>query len=271
MEIAPLLASSIPRLSDGDPRHCWAPRFYSWVSHLLHSHRSADCRYLAIAFAGSALCPHGTGLAALLASSTAGGALTRRLLPAAIIIPIVIGALGWRAFSAGLYSGWSVVSLMIIAMMTLLAGFAIWNGYIVNRGDVERQRAEGVLHRREMELREAERLARMGSWWWDPKTDSCHLVRRTVSYCVARSHAASAHIQRAPRVLHVAEFRATRCGHTKRRPDGSALRARPGDGSRGRRHQVRHRPRGSGARCRWPGRVGARHRPGRYRPQAGRE
>ena len=125
------------------------------------------------------------GLAALLASSTAGGVLTRRLLPAAVIIPIVIGALGWRAFSAGLYSEWSVVSLMIIAMMTLLAGFAIWNGYIVNRGDVERRRAEGVLHRREVELREAERLARMGSWWWDPKTDSVtwsaglsHIARR---------------------------------------------------------------------------------------------
>jgi hypothetical protein len=88
------------------------------------------------------------GLAALLASSTAGGVLTRRLLPAAIIIPIVIGALGWRTFSAGLYSSWSVVSLMIIAMMTLLSGFAIWNGYIVNRGDVERLRAEGILYQR---------------------------------------------------------------------------------------------------------------------------
>src|ERR1019366_9570807 len=112
------------------------------------------------------------GLAALLASSTAGGVLTRRLLPAAVIIPIVIGALGWRAFSGGLYSGWGVVSLMIIATMSLLAGFAIWNGYVVNRSDVERLRAEGILHRREMELREAERLAQEGSWWWDPKTDN---------------------------------------------------------------------------------------------------
>jgi hypothetical protein len=67
------------------------------------------------------------GVTALLTSSAAGGVLVRRLLPAAVIIPIVIGALGWRAFSAGLYSDWSVVSLMIIAMMTLLAGFAIWN------------------------------------------------------------------------------------------------------------------------------------------------
>ena len=61
---------------------------------------------------------------------------------------------------------------MIIAMITLLAGVAIWNGYIVNRGDVERRRAEGVLHRREQELREAQRLAQVGSWWWEPKSDS---------------------------------------------------------------------------------------------------
>jgi len=111
------------------------------------------------------------GLAALLASSANGGVLIRRLVPAAIIIPIAIGALGWRALSTGVYSGWSVISMMIIAMMTLLAALAIWNGYIVSRGDVERLRAEGILHRRDMELREAERLAQVGSWWWDPKTD----------------------------------------------------------------------------------------------------
>ena len=112
------------------------------------------------------------GLGALLASSTTGGALIRRLLPASILIPIAIGALSWRALSAGRYSEWSVISLMIVTTITLLAGLAIANGYIVDRRNLERRRAEGVLRRREVELREAERLARMGSWWWDPKTDS---------------------------------------------------------------------------------------------------
>jgi PAS domain S-box-containing protein len=112
------------------------------------------------------------GLAALLASSTTGGALIRRLLPASIIIPIAIGTLSWRALSSGQYSEWSVVSLMIVTTITLLAGLAIANGYIVDRRNLERRRAEGVLHRREVELREAERLARMGSWWSDPKTGS---------------------------------------------------------------------------------------------------
>jgi PAS domain S-box-containing protein len=112
------------------------------------------------------------GLAALLATSTSGGALIRRLLPAAVILPLAIGTLSWKVLSTGRYSDWSVVSLMIVTMMTLLAGLAVANGYIVNRGDVERRRADVVLRRRDLELREAERLARMGSWWWDPKTDS---------------------------------------------------------------------------------------------------
>ena len=112
------------------------------------------------------------GLGALLASSTVGGALTRRLLPAAVSIPIVIGVLGWWAFFAGLYSEWSGVSLMIVVSISLLAGFTIWNGYRVDRSDVERRRAEGIIHRREEGLREAQRLAQVGSWWWAPKSDS---------------------------------------------------------------------------------------------------
>ena len=111
------------------------------------------------------------GLATLLASSTAGGALTRRLLPGAIILPIVIGALSWNALSVGQLSAWGAVSLMIVSMITLVGAFAIWNGYIVNRGDLERGRAAGILHRREAELREAQRLAQVGSWWWDPNSD----------------------------------------------------------------------------------------------------
>ena len=116
------------------------------------------------------------------------------MLPAAIIIPIVIGALGWRAFSAGRYSGWSVVSLMIVAMMTLLAGLAIWNGYIVDRGDVERRKAEGVLHRREVELREARAPGACGQLVVGSEDRQRHLVRGTFSYyagaipCCPRLH-----------------------------------------------------------------------------------
>ncbi len=111
------------------------------------------------------------GLAALIANSTAGGVLLRRLLPAAVLIPILIGAVSWRILAAARYSEVSEVSLMTIAMITLLAGFAIWNGFIVTRAEVERRRVEEVLRRNEMELREAQRLAHVGNWWWDLRTD----------------------------------------------------------------------------------------------------
>lgn len=125
------------------------------------------------------------GLGALLVSSTIGGTLTRRLLPAAVGIPILIGVVGWKAFFAGLYTEWSGVSLMIVVSISLLAAFTIWNGYRVDRSDAERRRAESIIHRREEELREAQRLAQVGSWWWSPKDDSgagseqfCRIVGR---------------------------------------------------------------------------------------------
>jgi PAS domain S-box-containing protein len=112
------------------------------------------------------------GLAALLASPSFGGALTRRLAPAAVIIPMVIGTLAWRIYAAGLSSEWGSGALMTVAMIILLGGLTVWNGYIIDRSDSEQRKAEGSLRRREEELREAQRLARVGSWWWDPRADS---------------------------------------------------------------------------------------------------
>jgi PAS domain S-box-containing protein len=112
------------------------------------------------------------GLGALLASSTDGGVLTRRLWPAAIVVPLLIGAVSWKAHAAGLYSEWSGITVMIVAMITLLAGLTVWSGQSIDRSDTERRHAEGSLHRSAEELREAQRLARMGSWWWDPATDT---------------------------------------------------------------------------------------------------
>ena len=112
------------------------------------------------------------GLGGLLTSSSVGGALTRRLLPAAVIVPLVIGTLAWTTYAAGLFSEWGSGALMTVAMIVLLGSLTLWNGYIIDRSDSERRKAEGSLRRREEELREAQRLARVGNWWWDPKADS---------------------------------------------------------------------------------------------------
>ena len=113
-----------------------------------------------------------SGLGALLTSSSYGGMLTRRLWPAAIVVPLLIGSASWMAYSAGLFSEWGAITVMIVAMITLLAGSTVLSAQSIDRSDAERRRAEASLHRSEEELREAQRLARVGSWWWDPATDT---------------------------------------------------------------------------------------------------
>jgi PAS domain S-box-containing protein len=112
------------------------------------------------------------GLGALLASSSYGGVLTRRLWPETIIVPLLIGTVSWKAYAGGVFSEWAAIAVMIVAMITLLAGLTVWSGQSVDRSDAERRRAEGSLYRSEEELREAQRLARVGNWWWDPATDT---------------------------------------------------------------------------------------------------
>jgi PAS domain S-box-containing protein len=112
------------------------------------------------------------GLGALLASASYGGVLTRRLWPAVVIVPLLIGGASWKAHSAGILSEWSGIAVMIVAMITLLAGATVWSAQSIDLSDRHRRRAEASLHRSEEELREAQRLARMGSWWWDPAADT---------------------------------------------------------------------------------------------------
>lgn len=114
----------------------------------------------------------GWGLGALVASASDGGLLTRWLWPAAVGVPLLIGSASWTAHSAGGLSEWSAIVVMIVAMITALAGLTVWSGQAIDRGDAERRLVEGSLHRSEEELREAQRLARLGSWWWVPKTDT---------------------------------------------------------------------------------------------------
>jgi PAS domain S-box-containing protein len=127
----------------------------------------------------------GRGVPALFVSGSVGGTLVRRLLPAAIVVPMLLGAVSWTAISAGISSAWSGGTLMIVAMIALLGNLTVLVGYLIDRADVERRTAEGTLRRREEELGEAQRLARVGSWWWDPRTDKvtwseelCRIVGR---------------------------------------------------------------------------------------------
>ena len=142
-------------------------------SHTSYTHVALQTAVVLFALSFAIACARtGWGLGALFASSSDGGVLTRRLWPAAIVVPLLIGTASWKAVSAGLFSEWSGITVMIVAMVTLLAAMTVWSGQGIDRSDAERRLAEGARHRSEEELREAQRLARVGSWWWDPATDS---------------------------------------------------------------------------------------------------
>ncbi len=142
-------------------------------SHTSYTHIALQTSIVLFVLSFAVACARtGWGLGALFASSSDGGMLTRRLWPATIVVPLLIGTVSWKAYAAGLFSEWSGITVMIVAMITLLAGLTVLSGQSIDQSDAERRLAEGSLHRSEEELREAQRLARVGSWWWDPRTDT---------------------------------------------------------------------------------------------------
>lgn len=88
----------------------------------------------------------GMGLMARVISTDAGGFLIRRLLPAAILIPPVIGWLRLQGEQAGLYGtdfGLALYATANVAVFSVL----IWNtAATVRRADAERRAAELKLH-----------------------------------------------------------------------------------------------------------------------------
>jgi sigma-B regulation protein RsbU (phosphoserine phosphatase) len=106
-------------------------------------------------------------LGALLTSASLGGTLTRWLWPAAVVVPVLLGMAARRAAAAGMVPNEGELPALILSMITLLGALVIWNGWRIDQNDRVRQQMQDALSRREAELREAHRLARVGSWRWD--------------------------------------------------------------------------------------------------------
>ena len=87
------------------------------------------------------------GIGALLVSESNGGALARRLLPACMVLPVLIGWLRWQGQTAGLYSEWTGVSVMVISVIVLLSGLTIWTAFALDRSDAERRRGSESMRR----------------------------------------------------------------------------------------------------------------------------
>ncbi len=115
------------------------------------------------------------GIFFVLNSNAAGGVLARRLLPASLVIPIVLGWLVLTGQRTGAYQTEFGLSVLVMATIISFALLTWWNAGSQYRLDLERRRAEDELNRGQAQLAEAQRIAHLGSAEWD-------MVANTVSW-----------------------------------------------------------------------------------------
>lgn len=99
---------------------------------------------------------HDRGLGALLASEGMGGQIARRMLPAAVLIPTVLGLLHVAGERAGIFDRVVGAALLVAATVILFGAAIAWNAATLGRLDAARRAGARAL-RDESEAREDER------------------------------------------------------------------------------------------------------------------
>ncbi|OGV73184.1 MAG: hypothetical protein A3K19_30145 [Lentisphaerae bacterium RIFOXYB12_FULL_65_16] len=95
-----------------------------------------------VALASGLLFARSDGLTEVLMAPGPGGQLVRRLLPAAIFLPLVLGWLHEAGERIGLFGPSVGACLFALAMMVALAALVWWTAAILNRADAARRETE---------------------------------------------------------------------------------------------------------------------------------
>ena len=85
------------------------------------------------------------GLMALLVSDSAGGLIARRLVPAALVVPIILGWLGLKGQRAGLFGNEAGLSLFAFSNVLVFGGLIWANAALLHHADTKRKQAEAKL------------------------------------------------------------------------------------------------------------------------------
>lgn len=99
------------------------------------------------------------GVTEVVVADDAGGHLARRLLPAAVAVPLLIGWVRVQGQHLGYYDTWFGVALVVLSSIVTLSALVWWNARALSRLERERRRADAA--RAEEEARRAAAEARL--------------------------------------------------------------------------------------------------------------
>jgi len=92
------------------------------------------------------------GLTGPIVGDTAGGLMARRLLPVAILVPVILDGLVIHARKAGAFDEAFGSSVRVNVTIAIFFGFIAWNARAIHRVDLRRERVEADLRRARSEL-----------------------------------------------------------------------------------------------------------------------
>ncbi len=103
-----------------------------------------------------------------------GSVLGRRLLPVVILIPIVFGWITLSAQANSFYDSGLGYAILVFSTAIVIA-ILLWMSITsINKTDLKRRETENKLKRSESSLSEAQKIAHLGNWDWNLKTNCLH-------------------------------------------------------------------------------------------------
>jgi PAS domain S-box-containing protein len=126
--------------------------FYEVTSYIpMAFHTAVSFLVLAV---GILACQTDRGLLGLVMGSSAGGIMAKRLLPAALLVPVILGSLRLIGQRLGAYEAEFGIALFTVANMFVLAALVCGTAVVLSRTDLRRKQAETSAQRAHDELEE---------------------------------------------------------------------------------------------------------------------
>jgi PAS domain S-box-containing protein len=137
--------------------------------------------FLVVSFGLLAAAPD-RGLSGLLASEGVGGSITRQLLPAALVVPVLIGALRLAGQRAGWYGTEFGAALSALSSVVFCGGLVCWTALAVQRAEARRKIADDALSQSERRYRLLLEGVPQLVWTCSPDGRCDYLSRQWVEY-----------------------------------------------------------------------------------------